>query len=377
MPSPSKPSLLSLSLLFFLPSTILASSSSNLGAVNPDDLIDPSTGYLNPQAYLSTHPKPPSTSSHAPWTTPPLCHTSASNSSLKFCTYTSAPSFLNGLSLITTPALAGLAIPHLDEHPVLQFFPSDAEAEDFLGTSRPYAVEDIPGKGKGVVATRRIAQYETFMVDQANVVMDNRIEKALTASQSLELLRRGVDGLRDPGRVRGLSGEHAGSKQSKSKMEGEKGEETVDDKDEHVMLTNSFGTEFEGENFRAVFPLVSRVNHACDPNSFVMFSATSLSIALKSYRPILPGEEITISYVYLGTPTPHRASQLKKWGFECDCSLCSRPKKEIEESDERRRRIQEGEMEFQRLWEQERYQAAIAKGKELVKLIGEEGLTPM
>jgi SET domain-containing protein len=40
---------------------------------------------------------------------------------------------------------------------------------------------------------------------------------------------------------------------------------------------------------------IKRINHACNPNSFVLFSRAGVSMAIKAYRDIEAGEEITIS----------------------------------------------------------------------------------
>lgn len=42
----------------------------------------------------------------------------------------------------------------------------------------------MPGKDKGVVARRKIKQFETFMVDQAAVVVDMETEKALSRREN-------------------------------------------------------------------------------------------------------------------------------------------------------------------------------------------------
>lgn len=41
--------------------------------------------------------------------------------------------------------------------------------------------------------------------------------------------------------------------------------------------------------------MVKRINHACDPNAFVMFSNSGFSLGIKAYRDIEPGEEISVS----------------------------------------------------------------------------------
>lgn len=47
-----------------------------------------------------------------------------------------------------------------------------------------------------------------------------------------------------------------------------------------------------------------RINHACNPNSFVLFSRAGISMAIKAYRDIEEGEEISISCTYAYYPLP-------------------------------------------------------------------------
>jgi SET domain-containing protein len=52
-----------------------------------------------------------------------------------------------------------------------------------------------------------------------------------------------------------------------------------------------------------------RINHACNPNAFVMFSKQGVSMGIKAYRAIEAGEEITVSCPFILFP-PHQYPHL-------------------------------------------------------------------
>lgn len=237
-----------LSLLFSHP------AQSSIGVVEIDDLLQPD---LQKPLKSPNHPDP--STQYAPWTHEPLCTVSTSFKSLgtKFCLYTNDRAFINGVSILTTPAAAEAAAEYLNEEP-LSYFLSEAQQEEWFnggeegGNGRPWKIVPVEGKDLGVVATRRIRRHETFMVDQASVVMDLRMEKLVPRRESLRLLKKGVERLRRPGWVRELSGRHEGVDGGKD------GEEEGDGEwEEHVMMTNAFGTQLGETEFRGLFPLVS------------------------------------------------------------------------------------------------------------------------
>ncbi|KAK9371158.1 hypothetical protein V1509DRAFT_613777 [Lipomyces kononenkoae] len=71
-------------------------------------------------------------------------------------------------------------------------------------------------------------------------------------------------------------------------------------------------------------PLVSLVNHSCDPNAVLVFNKNVL--LLRAVRPIKEGEEIFISYTDNTMPMPERKKQLRTlYFFDCHCAACRPP----------------------------------------------------
>ncbi|TFK68531.1 SET domain-containing protein [Pluteus cervinus] len=80
-----------------------------------------------------------------------------------------------------------------------------------------------------------------------------------------------------------------------------------------------------------VSPLIALINHSCEPHAVVVFPRTSPASAqnepamqLIAIRPILPDQEVLITYVDITLPRPQRRKTLKEtYHFVCNCSLCS------------------------------------------------------
>ncbi|KAF5350129.1 hypothetical protein D9756_009122 [Leucocoprinus leucothites] len=104
---------------------------------------------------------------------------------------------------------------------------------------------------------------------------------------------------------------------------------------EDIMQTNSVAIDLlvptntpyhELTTHRALFLLLSRCNHSCDPNAVWSWDSSTLMLTLTALRPIAPGEEITISYISLSGNHAAQRAQLKALcGFDCTCEECTLP----------------------------------------------------
>jgi hypothetical protein len=74
----------------------------------------------------------------------------------------------------------------------------------------------------------------------------------------------------------------------------------------------------------ALLTFFERFNHDCRPNAYYHFNPHTLRHTVIAATAIMPGEEITVSYLPQLQSSQDRQTQLKRsWGFRCDCSLCS------------------------------------------------------
>ncbi|KAL2261731.1 hypothetical protein VTK26DRAFT_3499 [Humicola hyalothermophila] len=181
-----------------------------------------------------------------PWTHQPECEY-AVDRRIRYCAYTDARRGPRGWSIVTTPQTAEglLELKALGTGgPAKPAGSPSSEPEDQgRGGDHdpPYEVVDMPGKGKGVVATRPIRRYEEIMVDYAALVVDIGFTRAVPAALGYRVLHAAVDRLADPGSVLGL---------------GQSNEFALDGV-ENVVRTNAFHTEVRGAPHVAVYPTVS------------------------------------------------------------------------------------------------------------------------
>ncbi len=101
-----------------------------------------------------------------------------------------------GISLVTTPRAAAnlLGAGAFDDRP----WPLAAQKRAAPGL--PYAVVDVPGKGKGVVATRRIRKGEIVMVDSPALLIGVPILESLREHHRRRLIKHALGWL--PARTR-------------------------------------------------------------------------------------------------------------------------------------------------------------------------------
>ncbi|KAK4162365.1 SET domain-containing protein 5 [Cladorrhinum sp. PSN259] len=253
---------------------------------------------------------------HSPWSFPPQCEASSSADIPYYCLYSNSHQNHLGFSLITTPEVAAEAVSILN---------SALPANQVSDPS--YKVVDIPGKGKGVVATRKIKKHEEIMVDYAALVVDVGFTVGVEVWRGYKMMHLAVDQLSERGKG-DLMGLVRTNPQARDEVE-------------DVLRTNAFSTELGGRTHMAIYTVVSRINHGCMPNAYTRFMQENLQVSVGAAKDIEKGEEITISYLVMGKTSDERKKALKQWGFQCTCDLCTASPAKIKASDARRRQIDE------------------------------------
>ncbi|KZT34899.1 SET domain-containing protein [Sistotremastrum suecicum HHB10207 ss-3] len=92
-----------------------------------------------------------------------------------------------------------------------------------------------------------------------------------------------------------------------------------------------------------IFPEASRFNHSCSPNVNYVWYDKQGQMRLYALRDIASGEELTIAY---GKPV--LATREERWkvieadfGFRCDCLMCCREGRALDESNRRRNELRQ------------------------------------
>ncbi|KAK3940852.1 hypothetical protein QBC46DRAFT_458638 [Diplogelasinospora grovesii] len=268
-----------------------------------------------------------------------------------------------GISIATTPEIASSCLSHLIPPLTDEYIIPPQYRMNYR--SLPYDVRPVPGKGLGAVATRKIEKDSVILVDHAIMLATVEYPADVLRDEVRDLLSRGAGQLADPERVLGLA-QNLGDREDYDEIS------VVED----VLITNSFAVTVDGRDFMGLFPDLSRMNHACNPNAAIHFSETALAMTVWASRDIEPGEEITITYSDVGMTYTERQDTLHSiWGFTCSCKLCTSPPDTRRTSDERRLRIRRLRDEVIALAQKGEFKQAVEKCEEVFAVIEEEGLT--
>ncbi|OBT84646.1 hypothetical protein VE02_07062 [Pseudogymnoascus sp. 03VT05] len=184
-------------------------------------------------------------------------------------------------------------------------------------TELMYTIQDVPGKGKGLIAVQDIPMGTRILSEEPIL----RVPEDQPDSQVLRsYLRMQVDALTPDQRQAFLSMYNIHTDDSASKYLG-------------IIRTNAlpFGNDEAG-----IFLGACRINHACDNNAQKCWNGNIKRHTVHALRNIEKGEEITI--YYLGVTNNREARQealQRKFAFTRACRLCSLPADQSRESDKR------------------------------------------
>jgi hypothetical protein len=77
----------------------------------------------------------------------------------------------------------------------------------------------------------------------------------------------------------------------------------------------------------AFYRKICKINHSCEPNVRVVYTAHEAGVGLRaqivSLRPIEAGEELVQSYIDQHEPFQKRQESLRDYGFVCSCQKCA------------------------------------------------------
>ena len=176
----------------------------------------------------------------APWTQPPHCIYAEES---PYCVFTNAH---HSLSIITTPDEASTSLNLLSHHSV---DPPSFFAPQKLYLSPPYKVVDVPGKGKGAVATQRIQKGMAILVDTASVLAAAEYPADVMREEVQDLMEAAVDRLADSGN--GVRAQSRMGRRDEEEEEEEGGEGMSEMED--TLLTNSFVVGLGGKEYMGLF----------------------------------------------------------------------------------------------------------------------------
>lgn len=188
----------------------------------------------------------------------------------------------------------------------------------------PFVVIDMPGKGKGMIATRNIKQGEMVLREKPLFTVPMQITEEpgpllLNALAELEPFERDIfynlTYVNMPDDVAPGTTEY----------------------DEQLALaifqTNSISA---GHKAVGLFPQTARMNHGCSHafNSIYSWRENEGVSVVHTLKAIKKGEELLTTYTNTKHPRDVRRNYLaKNYGFQCECASCSLPQEKSVESD--------------------------------------------
>lgn len=182
-----------------------------------------------------------------------------------------------------------------------------------------YDLQEIPGKGKGLIATQKIPQGTRILSEEPLI----RVPENLLDSQTqIASIHQQFDSLSPDLQQAFLSLHNIHSNDTTSRYLG-------------IFQTNGlpFGDAVEEGG---IFLNACRINHACDNNAQKSWNANIERHTVHAMRDIEKGEEITIYYLSdLNRRELRQEALRRKFSFECLCRLCSLPPDQSQESDRR------------------------------------------
>ncbi|PGH26701.1 hypothetical protein AJ80_01647 [Polytolypa hystricis UAMH7299] len=182
-----------------------------------------------------------------------------------------------------------------------------------------YALQDVPGKRKGLVAMEKISKGTRILSEEAVVT----VTESISSERLRTSIRQQVEALSEHQRRAFLSLHNI-------HPYGNAAEQYLG-----IVRTNYLPAEAVGDK-GAIFLEACRINHACDNNAQKNYNERIKRHTVHALRDINKGEEITITY--LGPLKNRKARQealQDKFGFTCLCRLCSLPLEQSQESDRR------------------------------------------
>jgi hypothetical protein len=187
-----------------------------------------------------------------------------------------------------------------------------------------YSIQDVPGKGKGVVAIQRISKGTRILCEEPIITTPQNESDSARLRTSID---RQVNALSKYQRQAFLS------------MHNIHAYKNITEQYLGIIRTNGLSIGTDGID-GGIFLEACRINHACDNNAQKNWNNNIKRHTVHALRDIEEDEEITIYYLGINKSREARIKALQaKFGFTCSCGLCSLPLKQSQESDQRLEKI--------------------------------------
>ncbi|KAK7056643.1 hypothetical protein VNI00_002360 [Paramarasmius palmivorus] len=187
-----------------------------------------------------------------------------------------------------------------------------------------FRVEDMPGKGKGVIAVRDIEQGELIIYEHPLFVVPTQISVS-----PVDLIFSNLQRLDTSAREAFFNLSYV-NLPSGVDPQVNTGEVAL-----AIFQTNAVAA---GNGGVGIFPRMARLNHGCSGAFNVVYTwrENEGAIVVHALKRIKKGQELLTTYTNTKQPRDRRRAYLaSQYGFNCQCDVCSLPEVESQMSDRR------------------------------------------
>ena len=183
-----------------------------------------------------------------------------------------------------------------------------------------FVLDDIPGKGKGLIATELIPSGTRILCEKPLLRIPREASDSkelgrmvFRKAQALDSVQLNIFlSLRNIHQFNSVSEQYVG-----------------------IVRTNALPIGADGLE-GGIFEHACRINHACNNNAQKVWNENIGCHTVHALRDIQQGEEINVFYLrILESRSRRRAKLQERFLFTCSCSLCALEPKESRESDVR------------------------------------------
>ncbi|CAE7035927.1 set5 [Symbiodinium sp. CCMP2456] len=176
-----------------------------------------------------------------------------------------------------------------------------------LGEERRYCIEEVDGKGLGVIAKLNLEAGDLVFAETPQLTFET------DSSQSMQKVKEDFQRMPSTEKEEIMSLEDAWSSRGRKTLRG-------------IIETNGIECETTGSssNTKAVCVNLSRLNHSCNANCDYSWNERDQQMEIYAQTAISEGEELCISYIDIREPRQVRQQMLRdNWQFRCSCNKCS------------------------------------------------------
>lgn len=201
-----------------------------------------------------------------------------------------------------------------------------------------YNVQNITGKGIGLIATQNIPRGTRILSDNVLISINAPNYDIVGSAYALSLQARQT--LLDLSRNTRKHGSAWSWFESIWLSKSQPRSMRMNHDIINVFRNNNFDI---GSGLRAVFPAAARINHACVPNAQGNFNTSLNKFTIHATHDIQDGEELSISYLedQLALKTSRQEILLDRYGFGCMCAACTASDRVAKASEGRRIEIRD------------------------------------